>query len=727
MNTFADPNLTTPPAEPPELHRILIVDDEPRLRESLALLLAAEKREIRQAGNGAEAIAEFGHGDFDLALLDLRLPDMSGLDIMDWLHRNKISPAIIVVSADDHIESAIAALRKGAAEYVRKPYEPEAICRTVENHLVKRSLERRHALLMARLEQSERLHRFLVEQSPDIIYTLDNAGRFMFINSRIEHLLGYDKGELVGKHYSTIVHEEDRERARYAFNERRSGYRATSNAEIRLKCKNDGFRHFDNRFIVAMLSSVGIYEEDDGNPMQRFMGTYGVARDITERKKAEETISFQAFHDLLTHLPNRNLFRDHLELAMARARRQGSMVGIMFVDLDRFKLVNDTYGHAEGDALLKGFAQRMRNCLRESDTLARQGGDEFTVVLPDLAYPEDAAVIAEKFFHSLKEPFVIAGQDFRATASVGIAVYPRDGEDADSLIKHADIAMYQVKAKGRNGYQFFTAAMSESYQTRLSMENDLRRALEQKEFELHFQPQVSVSEGRTVGMEALIRWRHPEHGLIDPGSFVNLAEEAGLIRDISDWVLEQACAQLARWRQGAASELRMSVNLSPKDFERSDLVDRVLRQTKEHGIPEGVLEVEITENLLLKDAESVIEKVRRLRQEGIRVSIDDFGTRYSSLNYLRRFPISSLKIDQSFVRSLGEPDGTEAIIRAIVSIAEGFGLHLVAEGVENYGQLAALTDMGCDEVQGYLFSRPLPATEAEAWLRQGKTTVPVAH
>ncbi|MBL8489302.1 MAG: EAL domain-containing protein, partial [Rhodocyclaceae bacterium] len=657
--------------------------------------------------------------------LDLRLPDMSGLEIMDWLHRNRITPAVIVVSADDHIESAIAALRKGAAEFVRKPYEPEGICRTVENHLEKRRLERRHALLMARLEQSERLHRFLVEQSPDIIYTLDNAGRFMFVNSRIEHLLGYEKGELVGMHYSAIVHEDDRERARYAFNERRSGYRATSNAEIRLKCRNDGFRHFDNRFIVAMLSSVGIYEEDDGNPMQRFMGTYGVARDITERKKAEETISFQAFHDLLTHLPNRNLFRDHLELAMARARRHGSMVGVMFVDLDRFKLVNDTYGHAEGDSLLKGFAQRMRNCLRESDTLARQGGDEFTVVLPDLGYPEDAAVIAEKFFHSLKEPFTIAGQDFRATASVGIAVYPRDGEDADSLIKHADIAMYQVKAKGRNGYQFFTSVMSEGYQNRLTMENDLRQALERQEFELHYQPQVSLAVGGTVGMEALIRWRHPEHGLLDPGSFINLAEEAGLIRDISDWVLSEACAQLARWRASASPELRMAVNLSPKDFERSDLVDRVLRQVRDHGIPEGALELEITENLLLQDVEGVIEKVRLLRQEGIRVSIDDFGTRYSSLNYLRRFPISSLKIDQSFVRNLGDPDGTEAIIRAIVSIAEGFGLHLVAEGVENYGQLSTLTEMGCDEVQGFLFSPPLPASQADVWLMEGKATVHV--
>lgn len=709
--------------------RILIVDDEPRFRDSLLVLLAAPDREFHTCASRAQALAALDAGDFDLVLLDLRLPDATGLDILEWLARGKRNLTVIVVSADESIDSAIGVLRYGVYDFVRKPYQAEEIQHAVANALQKRRLEKTNALITARLEQSERLHRYLVDNSPDIIYTLNQDGRFTFVNSRIESLLGYARQELLGQHYSAIVHDEDLERAHYSFNERRTGERATQNVEIRLKCKDptQQFKHFENRSITIALSAMGIYEEPGVVPetgqatsserkARRFLGTYGVARDITERKKAEQTINFQAYHDLLTHLPNRILFKDRLGLAMAQASRSGRLVGVMFLDLDRFKLVNDTFGHAEGDELLKGMAARLKNCLRKGDTLARQGGDEFTVLLPDLSNGDDAGVIAQKIIEELKRPFHIGGQEFRATVSIGIAIFPRDGETVDTLIKHADIAMYHVKSRGKNGYQFFSAEMNSVFHEKLALENDLRRALERSEFELHYQPQVNVAQRRVVGVEALIRWRHPDHGLLDPSRFIGLAEESGFIGAISDWVLDRASRQLSVWREAGLKDLRMSVNLSPREFEKGDLVERVTGVVRRHRIPFNALEVEITENLLMQDAEGVIAKVQRLRDQGVRVSIDDFGTRYSSLNYLQKFPISSLKIDQSFVRDMHQGDGQFPIIMAIVAIARGFGLHLLAEGVESRAQMQALQALGCDEMQGYFFSRPLPVEQADVFL-----------
>lgn len=709
--------------------RILIVDDEPRMRSSLRLILYGTGCDILECGNGREALAVLKSQEIALALLDINLPDISGLEIMEWIADFKMPTSVIMISADDSIDSAIRAMRSGAAEFVRKQSELEEIQHKVNSVLHRRSLERSHVLMTARLEQSERLHRFLVESSPDLIYTLDPDGCFMFINGRVESLLGYSRDELIGRNYATIVHEEDMDHALFAFTERRSDNRATSNVEVRLKCKNNIYRHFDSRHIVAMLSSIGIYDcKQEGMDAQtkRFMGTYGVARDITERKIAEETINFQALHDQLTHLPNRRLFKDRLELSMTQSKRLGGMVGVMFIDLDRFKLVNDTYGHTEGDELLKSVAQRLRGCVRASDTLARQGGDEFTVLLPDLSHAGDAVLIAEKILDELRSPFDVAGQEFLATASIGIAVFPCDGESADVLLKNADIAMYKVKADGKNGYKFFTTDMSSCHHERISLENELRQAIQGQEFELHYQPQFSVSSGRIVGLEALVRWRHPVHGLLSPGSFIDMAEEAGLINGITDWVLSEACRQLTCWRDRGLGDIRMSVNVSPQEFNHNDVVERIASNVLRYGLPANALEVEITENLMLQDVTGVIEKIRQLRERGIRISIDDFGTRYSSLNYLRRFPINTIKIDQSFVRDLSHEQRVSPIIHAIIGIARGFGLHLVAEGVETAFQRDILHELGCDEMQGYLFSRPLPAAEAELLLRDSLLNAP-AH
>ena len=698
--------------------RILIVDDEPLLRSSLRLQLEGRGRELVECATGAAALGILGRRDIALALVDINLPDMSGLDILRWIREREVPTDVIMVSGDDNIESAIQAMRYGAVDFVRKIADTECLRHKVAGCLNRRSLERRHEAMQARLEQSERLHRFLVENSPDLFYTLDHAGRFLFVNSRFESLLGYSRDEVVGKHYSTIVFDEDRESVRYAFVERRSDHRATSNVEANLKPKKlPGSRGNENRRLVAMLSAVGIYGDIHSatagpGASDGYMGTYGVARDITERKIAEETISFQAFHDHLTQLPNRRLFKDRLELAITQAERHGEMLGVMFVDLDRFKIVNDTYGHAEGDELLKSVAQTLRRCVRAADTLARQGGDEFTILLPSLFQPEDAARIADKIVEELRLPFHVAGQDFHTTASIGIAVFPRDGDTADILLKNADIAMYKVKESGRNAYRFFSPEMNAGYHERLNLENDLRQAVERSEFEVYYQPQYSVVRGCIVGMEALVRWHHPRHGLITPSSFIDLAEEVGLIGAITDYVLEQSCAHLADWHARGHEGLRVAVNVSPREFEGSDVVDRITARVEKYCLPADALEIEITENLLLQDVSSVIDKLRMLRDRGVRVSIDDFGTGYSSLNYLRRFPINSIKLDQAFVRDITEGGEGSPIINAIVGIADGFDLQLLAEGVETDYQRRILQDLGCDEMQGFLFSQPLPAWDA---------------
>ena len=702
--------------------RILIVDDEPRYRSAYRELLAGTGRIIEECSTGREAILRLDQRDIDVVVLDLKLPDIDGAEIMAWLSRNGISTSVVVFSANESIDSAIHALRQGAFEFIRKHSDPNDLIQSVDRALRRHRLEQEHAVMTATLEQSERLHRFLVEQSPDLIYTLDDNGRFIFVNSRVESLLGYRREELLGQHYSLIVHEDDIEQARYAFHERRIGERATTNFEVRLINKQNGVQHFDNRMVVAILSSQGIYMPEKDISQQYFLGTSGFARDITERKRAEETINFQAFHDLLTGLPNRTLFMDRLELALPQARRRNQRVGVMFLDIDRFKLINDTYGHPEGDKLLKEFARRTRNCLRSGDTLARQGGDEFTVLLPDISNAEDVTMIARKMLAELKLPFIVADKDFIATVSIGIALYPEDGATPEELIRNADLAMYQTKSQGKNGYLEFTPVMNTTHIERLSLENDLRQALKQgKQFELYYQPQISLSKRCVIGVEALIRWNHPTQGLITPDSFISLAEETGMIVQLSDWVLEAGCAQLAKLRGMGFTKLRLGINLSAREFERGDLFERITTPLGAHGLPPELLEIEITESLLMKDAEAVIAKVRQLRRAGIRISIDDFGTRFSSLNYLRRFSVNSIKIDQSFIRDICAIHGSSGIVHAIMGLARSFGLGVLAEGVENITQLNALSGLGCDEMQGFHFSRPLPGDQLEKFLAAGIT------
>lgn len=698
---------------------ILVVDDEERFRHAYSALLRSDQRLIDEASTGQKAIAILKTGKTDLVILDLRLPDISGMEIMEWMSAHAIDTDVIVFSADKSIDSAIHALRHRAFEFLRKDCDPDDMLLAVERALMHRQRKKGHARISAQMQHSERLHRFLVEQSPDMIFTLDTQGRFTFINNRVHALLGYAPEELIGQHYSLVVDARDYEHIKYAFTERRVGERATSNIEVRFKRKSTLPMLRNGAVVTSILSSQGVYETQQVGQFKVFLGTSAVARDISERKKAEEIIAFQAFHDLLTKLPNRILFLDRLEMAIAQASRRKEKLAVMYLDIDRFKLVNDTYGHQVGDQLLREFAARVSHCLRAGDTLARQGGDEFTALLPNLINKSDVDVVAEKILLELRRPFFVAETQFLATTSIGIALYPDDGTNAHNLIRCADVAMYQVKARGKNGYVAFQEHMHAAHLDRLSIENDMRKAIKDgTQFELHFQPQIDASAGRVVGVEALIRWHHPRDGLISPEIFIPIAEETGLIIAISDWVLREACVQMANLRQQGFGNLRISVNLSPREFDRRDLLERIRLSLDEFEISPDSLEIEITESLLIKDVENIVAQVKRLRSTGMHISIGDFGTRYSSLNYLRRFSVNRIKIDQSFVRDLQSSQDSYAIIQAIIGLARNFDLHLIAEGVETDHQVAVLQQLGCNEMQGYFYSKPLPFKQLLEFLKR---------
>jgi diguanylate cyclase (GGDEF)-like protein len=427
-----------------------------------------------------------------------------------------------------------------------------------------------------------------------------------------------------------------------------------------------------------------------------------------ERKRSEETIRHQAYHDALTKLPNRVLFRDRMTQALAHAQRRNQMVAMMFLDLDRFKIINDTLGHAVGDKLLQNVAHRLRECLRKEDTVARLGGDEFMILLADIYHIEDVARVAEKVLNSIRPPFQIDNHELYINTSIGISLYPHDGEDAETLVKNADIALYRAKEKGRDTYQFYAATMNEKAIEQLELENKLRRALERNEFVLHYQPQFDMHMGKIIGMEALVRWQQPDGQLIYPLDFISIAEDTGMIVPLGEWVLRTACAQNKLWQTSDFLPLRVAVNLSGRQFQES-LVPTIAEVLKKTGLEPQFLELELTETSIMKNDEIAVKILTELKKMGIQICIDDFGTGYSSLSYLKRFPIDTLKIDQSFIRESMRDADHAAIVVAIITMAHTLKLKVVAEGVESPEQWAFLRDNNCDKMQGTLFSSPLPA------------------
>ncbi|MDJ0653220.1 MAG: EAL domain-containing protein [Xanthomonadales bacterium] len=690
--------------------RILVADDDQRAAASVEALITLQGYEVSVVNNGEDAVAELKRRRYDVLLLDLMMPRMTGIEVMDFIQQSELDVTVIVMSGDTSIENVIHSLRHGAYDYLRKPYAPEVLTLTVENAIRKCHLIQENQRIQGKLAHSERLYRYMVNSSPDIIYMLDSKGRFTFINTRIASLLGYEPKELIGQHFSTLVYPEDLDKATHIFNERRTGERATRNVELRLRCKDSSAspRIFDNNTLPIELSSMGMYVVEDPQGSRRYMGTYGVARDITERKRAEEVIRYQAFHDLLTGLPNRALFKDRLHLSISQARRSKHGLAVMFIDLDRFKLVNDTLGHVRGDELLQMVATRLRGSMREGDTIARVGGDEFIILIPQINSHDDAAHAAQKIIEELSQPFMLENHEVFVSTSIGIAAFPEHGADMDTLIKNADIAMYHIKENGRDGYEFFDDEMKARVSHLLSLESGLRKAVENDQLELLYQPQFDIRNNRIVGVEALVRWNHPEQGLMSPVDFVPHAEECGLIMAVGDWVLRQALSDMRAWREQGLPEFTLCVNLSAMQLAHEQ-VDRFVSMLDEFQIPGSALELEITENVIMRDLDSVANKLNLLSRHGVKIAIDDFGTGYSSMGYLQKLPINTIKIDRSFVWDIRPETNGASIVNAIVAMAKGLGLNIIAEGVETQAQMNHLAALECNVVQGFLLSKPLTA------------------
>lgn len=693
--------------------RLLVVDDEPRLLSSLASLLRSQGYEVTEAEGGERACELIDQQSFDLALLDLRMPGVDGFEVMAELSDKQPDCGTIVVSGESSFAAVSRALRRGALDYIRKPFDPEELLATVESVINKQSLMRAHEHIQVRLEKSEALHRYIVNTSPDIVFMLDEEGYICFINSKVESLLGYQPEELCGKHFRQILDDRDVSKGTYALKGANITADNPRTLEVRLKTRGSqqATRHFEITAFPIDPQTWPHTGDSQIGATPKSARYYGTARDVTERKEAEAFINFQAYHDLLTRLPNRALFKDRLELAIAQARRGKEKLAVMFLDLDRFKIINDTLGHAMGDRLLQAVTQRLEKCLRKGDTLSRFGGDEFTLLLPAIHDNEDARQIARKLIRALQAPFQLGEHEVFVGVSIGIAVYPEAGENLDQLIQSADIAMYHVKGRGKDGYRFYSQTMSVDTANRLNLERDLRLALERDELRVFYQPQVCSRSNRIVGLEALVRWQHPERGLLYPGDFLALAEETKLIVQLSEWVMDRAFRDVGDWIRNGHPDLRLAVNLSPTQVEHPRFVDNLVRRMTKQYFPPDNLEIEITENVIMSDLDQISHKLRELATVGVRIAIDDFGTGYSSLNYLHRLPIHTLKVDQSFVRAIRSGEEGACIVNAIVAMAHGLKLEIVAEGVETDEQLSYLRNLGCHQVQGFFYGPARPAEE----------------
>ncbi len=559
-------------------------------------------------------------------------------------------------------------------------------------------------MLEQRLRSSLDFHLKLMQEFPNPIWRVGKDGKCDYVNRSWLEFTGRTLGQELGDGRTDGVYPEDRERCLgtflSAFNRREPFV-----MEYRMRHR-DGSYHW-------LLEHGAPFTDLDGE----FVGYLGACYDINDRKQYEFQLEYQAHHDALTGLPNRNLLADRLNQAIRLALRYDRLVGVLFLDLDNFKVVNDSLGHETGDRLLKAVGERLAATVREGDTVARHGGDEFVIVLADMVQEEDVADAIRKLMAAMAAPFNVDGRDIVATVSLGVALFPRDSEDQATLLRDADTALYRAKDAGRNTFQFYAAEMNQRVLERLNLERDLRRALERGEFLLHYQPQGNIESGAIVGTEALVRWRHPERGIVSPIEFIPLAEETGLIVPLGAWVLREACRQAQAWRIAGLPEMRVSVNLSARQFRAPGLTQTILDVLAETGLEAHFLELEITESMMMHDPEGAIAVLEELENHGITFAVDDFGTGYSSLNYLKRFPIHKLKIDRSFVSNITTEQEDKAIVGAIINLSKSLGLQTIAEGVETAGQLAFLREQGCDEIQGYFYSKPLSVEQFEVFAR----------
>ena len=559
-------------------------------------------------------------------------------------------------------------------------------------------------------ESALKLRQRAIEASANAILIINTRAQGFsidYVNPAFERITGYCAADAIGQRVGFLCNNDLRQPGLRALAlaaaEQREGHAILRNY------RKDGSMFWSDIYLAPV-------RDDQGTVNHFVIAQY----DITERKRHEAELEFRTNRDPLTGLANRNLLRDRLAQSLAFATRHEHPIWIVFVDLDRFKFVNDTLGHLAGDELLKKVAERLQGAVRETDTVARLGGDEFVLLLPERTDAALSTIVVQRIMEAIARPLTIEGHEFFLTCSVGVSAFPADGDDVETLIKHADIAMYRAKETGRNNFQFYMATMNQQALDRLRLEGDLRTALERHEFLLHYQPQVDLRSGRIVGMEVLLRWQHPELGMVPPLRFIGLAEETGLIVPIGAWALRTACEQVKTWQTQGLGYLRVSVNLSARQFNQRDLTQSIADILRDTGLDPHYLEIELTESMVMTDVDHTVGILRDLKALGVQVSIDDFGTGYSSLSYLKRFPIDVLKIDQSFVRDITLDPDDAAIVTSIISLAHNLRLNVIAEGVETEAQLQYLQRHGCDEIQGYYFSRPVPASAFAQLIRDGK-------
>lgn len=568
------------------------------------------------------------------------------------------------------------------------------------------------ALAETALRESEERYRIVTETATDAILSIDDQGTIIFINTAAERIFGYRVQEMLGRELALLM--------------------PGSLPQLRKASLESEGATGDKRVAWEAVEFTGVHRDGRRIPLEVSFGEYrrdgerlftGIVRDITERKRADEKIRYLAQYDALTELPNRVLLQDRIDHALAQARRNHERVAVLFLDLDDFKHVNDSLGHHTGDQLLRMVSQRLRRCLREGDSIGRLGGDEFVICLPLPVDERHAASVAGKILEGLRASFQVEGHELHVSASIGISLFPTDGEDADTLMRTADIAMYHAKEKGRNNYQFFTQNLNDAAKQRLVITSHLHKALQRGEFTLDYQPQVDIKSGAIFAAEALIRWQHPDNGPILPGEFIKVAEETGLIVPLGEWALRQACRQLKRWHQAGYPDLRIAVNLSPEQFRRSGFPDMVLRVLRETGLPAAALDLEITEGVLMRQNMENIAVLGRLAGTGVQFAVDDFGTGYSNLAYLQRFPIDTIKIDRAFLNGLGRDPNNSAIVTTIIAMAKNLNLHIVAEGVETARQANFLETRGCLAAQGFYYHAPLSAEAFGKLLEKQTATI----
>jgi len=676
--------------------KILVVDDTSANLIAMRQLLSKLPAEVHTANSGNEALKCIVTQEYALILLDVQMPGMDGYEVARILGDDETTRSIPIILVTAHYgdeQHQTLGYEAGAVDFLPKP---------INEHLL---LSKARVFLdlyqtKAQLRTLSRQNELILNYAGEGIIGLDDAGDIVFANPAAEKMLGIG---IVGRSFEHVMLVSNTAHGRIDW----------KSSDPYLECAKGRpyhsdqclFRRTDGRCFPVELTANATPESG-----QAGIANVIVFQDIAPRRRMQNQMSYMARYDLLTGLANRYLFQENLGHSISRARRHGHSMALMFVDMDHFKNVNDTLGHPVGDDLLKAVAQRLVQGVRTTDTVARIGGDEFTVILEDLPNMSDVYQVADKVLHLMEQPFRLGQHEAYATCSIGIAVFPGCGDTAESLTKNADTAMYRAKERGRNSYCVFSSEMGEKLTKRVNLERDLRHALERNQFELHYQPKISLDTGAILGLEALIRWHHPDLGLIAPDDFIGIAEETGLILPIGEWVISAACEQLQSWNdRGMSRAVSVAVNLSSRQLGGLDLPARVGKIVQQFCLLPGQLELELTESCIMREPERAIATLRLLSDLDVRISVDDFGTGYSSLSHLKTLPIDTLKIDKSFVRDIASDPNDAAVVRAIIGIASTLGLGTVAEGVETIEQMNFLRDCGCQHAQGYYFSRPIQA------------------